>query len=545
MKRTIAVLLAIFLMVGAVCATPASAATVVAKGIDVSYWQGPNINWSAVASHSHGDFAILRAYCYGKDSYFDTNYARAKQAGVPVGVYCFIYGRNATEIQNEVNGLLSVIRGKQFEYPIYIDVEDSATYASVGRQATTDLVKIACQMLEAEGFFAGVYTYTNFANNYIYMNQLTAYTTWIAEYNDTCNYTGVYAMWQYGCKGSVGGISPVDVNYSYMDFPTIIKKAGLNGFPKQSDPDDTSNPQKTVVAKGIDVSKWQMPLDWTKVASDPNIDYAIIRVSWSGLETTEWATFYAEAKAAKIPIGCYAYTMAATVEEAKAEARKTVELLKGKQFEYPIYIDAEEPDVYNAMDKATLTAIIKAECDVLKEAGYMAGVYTNTNYATNKIDMSQLSEYTTWIADYRGYVGYTGEYDMWQYSDDGMISATTSSVDLNYCYTDFPTAIKKAGLNGYEVPAPSVPDESSQPESSLPDPSQPEDPVQLGDVNEDEKIDAKDALEVLKFAVGKTLLTEKQQKAAEVIGDEDINAKDALEILKYSVQKINKFPIEG
>ena len=601
MKKLCALLLTVALLLGlfTAMAIPSRAATVVAKGIDVSYWQGNNINWNGVAADSHGDFAILRAYCLGKDTAFDTNYSRAKAAGVPIGAYCFIYGRNEAEIRNEVNGLLSVIRGKQFEYPIYIDVEDADTYVALGRQTTTDLTKLACQLVEAEGFFTGVYTYTNFANNYIYMDQLTNYTTWIAEYNSTCNYTGAYAMWQYGCEGSVGGISPVDVNYCYSDFPSIMKSVGLNGFSKNEGNDDnnTDSGEKKIVAKGIDVSKWQMPLDWEKVAADPDIDYAIIRVSWSGLETTEWSTFYPQAKAAGVPIGCYAYTMATTVEEAKEEARKTVELLKGKQFEYPIYIDTEEPTLYDTMDKATLTAIVKAECDVLRDAGYMAGVYTNTNYATNKLDMSKLSEYTTWIADYRGYCGYTGKYDMWQYTSEGVISATSTRVDMNYCYTDFPTLIKSQGLNGYEKPAdPPAPADPKVEEfrglkATLP-------PVEnltrghaekvaglktvfdaisadgkatlsreevdyvtaavtkisqleteylenLGDVDGDGAVGAKDALEVLKYSVGKTLLDETQREAAEVDGLEEIGARDALEILKYSVGKIFKFPIAG
>ncbi len=65
-----------------------------------------------------------------------------------------------------------------------------------------------------------------------------------------------------------------------------------------------------------------------------------------------------------------------------------------------------------------------------------------------------------------------------------------------------------------------------------------------GDVTEDTKVDAKDALEVLKYAVNKTTFTAKQMLAAEVSGDQKINAKDALEILKYAVRKIDKFPIE-
>ena len=61
--------------------------------------------------------------------------------------------------------------------------------------------------------------------------------------------------------------------------------------------------------------------------------------------------------------------------------------------------------------------------------------------------------------------------------------------------------------------------------------------VACGDLNDDIKIDAKDALMVLKIAVGKVTATESQKNAADVNVDGQINAKDALEILKYSVGK--------
>ena len=68
--------------------------------------------------------------------------------------------------------------------------------------------------------------------------------------------------------------------------------------------------------------------------------------------------------------------------------------------------------------------------------------------------------------------------------------------------------------------------------------------IRYGDVNEDGSVNAKDALQALKYAVGKTTLTESQITAAKVTKDEEINAKDALEILKYAVEKIDLFPIE-
>ena len=83
MKKLCSLLLVFALVSTLFIGIPVQAASVVAKGIDVSAWQG-NINWNAVKADSHGNYAILRAYCAGKDTYFDTNYANAKAAGVPI-----------------------------------------------------------------------------------------------------------------------------------------------------------------------------------------------------------------------------------------------------------------------------------------------------------------------------------------------------------------------------------------------------------------------------------------------------------------------------
>ena len=71
-----------------------------------------------------------------------------------------------------------------------------------------------------------------------------------------------------------------------------------------------------------------------------------------------------------------------------------------------------------------------------------------------------------------------------------------------------------------------------------PDPEpDPEPTVTLGDVNGDTKIDAKDALLVLRIAVNKYQANEEEMIAADCNKDEKTDAKDALEILKYAVGK--------
>ncbi len=62
-----------------------------------------------------------------------------------------------------------------------------------------------------------------------------------------------------------------------------------------------------------------------------------------------------------------------------------------------------------------------------------------------------------------------------------------------------------------------------------------------GDLDKDGYINAKDALKVLRNAVGKEEFTLGQKVAADVYKDEKINAKDALSILRRAVGKIKSF----
>ncbi len=65
--------------------------------------------------------------------------------------------------------------------------------------------------------------------------------------------------------------------------------------------------------------------------------------------------------------------------------------------------------------------------------------------------------------------------------------------------------------------------------------------VKYGDIDANDSINAKDALAVLKYGVGKQLFSNIEKQVADVNIDTNINAKDALEILKFAVQKIDGF----
>ncbi|HCJ41821.1 glycoside hydrolase family 25 protein [uncultured Ruminococcus sp.] len=204
------------------------------KGIDVSQWQG-DIDFNKVKA-SGIDFVILRAgygrYISQKDPYFEQNYARAKSAGLKVGAYWYSYADSEADARTEAAICMETIKGKQFEYPIYFDLEEQSQF-SRGKAFCSALVTAFCGELEKAGYFAGLYISRSPLQNYITAEVAGRYALWIAEYGSKCNYGGAYGMWQYSSEGRVNGISgAVDMDECYVDYPTIIKAGGFNGYTK-------------------------------------------------------------------------------------------------------------------------------------------------------------------------------------------------------------------------------------------------------------------------------------------------------------------------
>ena len=68
-----------------------------------------------------------------------------------------------------------------------------------------------------------------------------------------------------------------------------------------------------------------------------------------------------------------------------------------------------------------------------------------------------------------------------------------------------------------------------------------ENPVLIGDVNGDGKINTSDAVQILKYAAGMVQLDENQQAAADINHDGKVNTADAVLILKYAAGMITEF----
>ncbi len=205
------------------------------QGVDVSTWQGYNIDFNKVKAAGI-NFVILRAgygkYISQKDPTFEGNYKKAKAAGLNVGAYWYSYAQTEADAQAEANVFLEAVKGKQFEMPLYFDLEERSQF-NKGTAFCSKITEIFCGALEKAGYFAGLYISRSPLQQYINANTAKKYALWIAEYNSKCNYGGSYGMWQNTSTFRVNGIGGnVDHDFCYVDYPTIIKNGGFNGYPK-------------------------------------------------------------------------------------------------------------------------------------------------------------------------------------------------------------------------------------------------------------------------------------------------------------------------
>lgn len=204
------------------------------------------------------------------------------------------------------------------------------------------------------------------------------------------------------------------------------------------------------VYKGIDVSKWQDSIKWSKVKNS-GIDFAMIRSSFGNSDVdVKLAENVAGCEKYGISYGFYHYTYAKTVSEAKKEAKFMLKTIKNYSPEYPIVLDIEEA-FYKKMTRKQVTDIIQAFVEEIENAGYYAMVYSYATFFNDYVDMSRMTPYDIWIACWGDKDRLDGSYDyhygMWQYSSTGTVSGISGKVDLDYAYKDYASRIRKYGLN--------------------------------------------------------------------------------------------------
>ena len=183
--------------------------------------------------------------------------------------------------------------------------------------------------------------------------------------------------------------------------------------------------------KGIDISKHNGTVDFEKIKKSQ--DFVIIRLGYGSDKTSQDDGQYTrnieQCKKYDIPYGVYLYSYALDVADAKSEVEHALRLLKGTNPTLGVWFDMEDADGYKNKNNIPLnkangelyTNICKTFTDGMIKAGYThTGVYASKSVLDGILTKSYLESVKVWVAQWSSKCTYSGEYEIWQYADDGV-----------------------------------------------------------------------------------------------------------------------------
>lgn len=191
---------------------------------------------------------------------------------------------------------------------------------------------------------------------------------------------------------------------------------------------------------GIDVSKWQGDIDFSKLKS-AGVEFVIIRIgSSTGINgenfiDSKFIQNIKNANSVGIPVGVNFYSYANSVDRAISDAKWIIENIKDYKVELPIAFDWENWGSFNTYELSFfgLTNMAKRFMDTVKDAGYDAMLYSSKTYLEN-IWMSV--DYPVWLAHYTKNTNYAGDYSYWQICSNGRVDGINGDVDIDIRYID-------------------------------------------------------------------------------------------------------------
>lgn len=219
---------------------------------------------------------------------------------------------------------------------------------------------------------------------------------------------------------------------------------------------------KQIINKVLDISVHQ------GILSDDAVQkikasgvWVVMRIGYTGYGSlapapdTAFEQNYKKLHDAGVKLGAYYFTIAYNMAMANKEIEFIKKTLADKHFELPFYLDVEGQK--NSAAWTNLSGDTRAELSAyilsaIQAEGYYVGIYSSKHGFTSKwLNMSKLTAFDKWVAQYNITCNYTGQYGMWQYSSKESASkygiTKGSYVDINNAYYDFPAIIKSKGLN--------------------------------------------------------------------------------------------------
>lgn len=189
-------------------------------GLDISFWQG-DVDFNTLKANGV-EFVFIRVGTangidgdYILDKKFEQNITRAKEAGIPAGVYFYSYANSEERARADAQWVLEQIKDKDVTLPIAFDWENWSFYNDfhLSLMGLSDMATGFIDTVENAGYEGMLYSSKSYLEKVWPEHH---HKVWLAHYTNQTNYQGDYEYWQMCSDGVIPGINGfVDINIRY------------------------------------------------------------------------------------------------------------------------------------------------------------------------------------------------------------------------------------------------------------------------------------------------------------------------------------------
>lgn len=179
------------------------------RGIDVSAHNG-NIDFSKVRADGY-EFVFIKASEGSdfRDKNFQTNYTKARKAGIKTGAYHF-FRFDKDGVDQAIN-FLKAVDNRQLELGLAVDVEQQGNPEGIDKELITERLSAMAEYLYLKGYRVTFYTNKTGYEEFL-MESFPGYPLWICSFSEH-PIDADWTYWQFDHHGKVNGIKgDVDLN---------------------------------------------------------------------------------------------------------------------------------------------------------------------------------------------------------------------------------------------------------------------------------------------------------------------------------------------
>jgi GH25 family lysozyme M1 (1,4-beta-N-acetylmuramidase) len=242
---------------------------------------------------------------------------------------------------------------------------------------------------------------------------------------------------KFAVEDNAGNVSSWDVTLNVVDeLPEIAQNPDTRKRIDFADFKAENKKENTLV--GIDVSKWQGEINFDKVKAE-GVEFVLMRLCRYDGEFVKDDYFernYKEAKKAGLQVGAYFYTTDNDEEKLRSHMKWIKEQLDGRELDFPLVFDWES---WNRVQRYHLSIeglnhLMDVFAEEAESFGYDAMLYGSKYYLD--IIWGRRNDYPVWVAQYKSYTDYEGDYEIWQSTNIGRINGIAGDVDFDVWYLD-------------------------------------------------------------------------------------------------------------